>query len=176
MGLIKNTTLKIVLSLMIVSLLSCDTQNSLDCTQTSGTIIVEDVTLPDFTKVVVYQRTRLIIKQGAVQQVRVETGRNLMNEIKLTVVDGRLLIKNENGCNLLRDYGITTVYITAPNLTEVRTSTGLDIQSDGILSYQNLTLLSEDTAVEDAYNTDGDFRLDLNVENLKITSTNLSNF
>ena len=72
---------------------------------------------------------------------------------------------------------MTQIEITSPNLTEIRTSTGEDITSDGILNYPNLTLLSEDETVEDDfYNTDGDMRLQLNVQNLTIVSNNLSYF
>jgi hypothetical protein len=172
-----KTFLKIML-LVVFSccVTTCDIENSLDCTQTAGELTEKIVDLAPFTKVVVYQRTRLVIKQGPVQQVRIATGANLMNEVLTSVVDGQLIIKNENGCNLIRDYGVTTVYITSPNLTEIRTSTGEDIRSDGTLTYNDLTLLSEDTAQEDEFNTDGDFRLSLNVQNLTIVSNNLSNF
>lgn len=165
-----------MLLFMCLFIISCDTENSLNCTQTAGELTEKIVDLAPFTRVFVYQRTRLVIKQGPVQQVRIATGANLMNEVLTSVVDGQLIIKNENGCNLIRDYGVTTVYITSPNLTEIRTSTGEDIRSDGVLTYNDLTLLSEDTALEDEFNTDGDFRLSLNVQNLTVVSSNLSNF
>lgn len=172
-----NRLVKIaVLVVLVFNVLGCDTQNSLDCTQLAGKIISEQVDLAPFNKIVVYQRTRLVIKQGPIQQVTLTTGENLLNEITFKVVDDQLIIKNENGCNLLRDYGITTVYITVPNLTEIRTSTGEDIISDGVLSFPSLTLLSEDSALEDEFNTDGDFRMQLDVEQLVIVSSNLSNF
>ncbi len=163
----------VVLALLVAA---CDSDNAPNCLQTAGPLTVQLVDVEPFTKVTVFQRTRLVVKQGPVQQVRVETGKNLLNDLKIEVIDNRLVIKNENACNLVRDYGLTTIYITTPDLTEIRTSTGEDIRSDGVLAFNNLTLLSEDTAQEDAFNTEGDFRLELNVQNLTIVGNNLSNF
>ncbi len=55
----------------------------------------------------------------------------LMNDIKISVEGGRLILKNENGCNLTRDYGITKIYVSSPNLIEIRN--GLIVQRLGIL-------------------------------------------
>jgi hypothetical protein len=99
-----------------------------------------------------------------------------MNDIELNVKDGRLEIHNNNGCNLVRDYGLTKVYVTSPNITEIRSSTGLPVESIGVLQYPSLSLASEDQQNEDQYHIDGDFILDLEVENLSIVANGLSNF
>jgi len=166
--------LTITLSLITTS---CDREEGLNCTQTAGDIQSFEVDVEAFDKVVVFQRMGATFKQGPIQKVVVKTGKNLFNDIELKVVDGQLQVINNNGCNIVRDYGITQIEITSPNLTEIRTSTGEDLKSDGVLNYPNLTLLSEDLSVEeDFYNTDGDFRLQLNTQNLKIVSNNLSYF
>jgi len=159
-----------------VATTSCDSENGLNCTQTAGDIQSFEVDVDPFDKVVIFERMGATFKQGPIQKVVVTTGENLFNDIDLKVIDGRLEIVNNNGCNVIRDYGVTQIEITSPNLTEIRTSTGEDLKSDGVLNYPNLTLLSEDTALEDEFNTDGDFRLQLNVQNLKIVSNNLSYF
>lgn len=168
-----NTSLAIIL--LIVSA-NCDSENGLNCTQTAGTIQSFEVDVDPFDKVTIFQRMGATFKQGPVHKVVVTTGENLFNDITVKVVDGRLEVVNNNGCNIFRDYGITQIEITSPNLTEIRTSTGADLESDGLLNYPNLILLSEDTAMEDEFNTDGDFRLEINTQNLNIISNNLSYF
>jgi hypothetical protein len=166
-----------LLLILVGSTVACDSEEGLNCTQTTGDIQSYEVELEAFDKVIIFERMSATIKQGPVQKVVVTTGENLFNDIELKVTDGRLEAFNNNGCNVIRDYGVTQIEITSPNLTEIRTSTGEDIVSDGILSYPNLTLLSEDDSVEeDFYNTDGDLRLQLNTQNLTIVSNNLSYF
>ncbi|WP_105983092.1 head GIN domain-containing protein [Nonlabens agnitus] len=166
-----------LLAVLIVTTLSCDSEEGLNCTQTAGDIQSFEVEVEPFDKVVIFERMGATFKQGPVQRVVVTTGENLFNDIDVKVIDGQLQIVNNNGCNVIRDYGITQIEITSPNLTEIRTSTGEDIKSEGVLNYPNLTLLSEDASVEeDFYNTDGDMRLELDTQNLTIVSNNLSYF
>jgi hypothetical protein len=154
----------------------CDSENGWDCTQKAGTIVQTEFTVQPFSKILVWERIKLFVKQGDEQKVVVETGENLMTDIEVSVTDGKLEIHNNNSCNLVRDYGLTKVYITSPNITEIRSSTGLPVESIGVIQYPSLTLLSEDRQNEDQYHTDGDFRLDLEVENLNIVANGLSNF
>ena len=109
-----------------------------------------------------------------IQKVIVETGDNLLNDIEVRVVDNELILKNNNGCNLIRDHELTTVNVTVPDLKELRSSTGFDIRSNGILNFDNLTLFSED--FQSDFNSSGDFYLDIDVQDLRIVSNNLSNF
>ena len=105
----------------------------------------------------------------------VETGENLLNDITVEVIANQLVLTDNNNCNYVRDFGITKVYVTTPNLTEIRCSTQFEIKSDGILDFDNLDLVSEDFSLPDSFPI-GDFRLQLDVENLKIVSNNLSFF
>ena len=164
-------------SLVILCFLffGCNVDNAPDCIQSSGEIIQQEIFVEPFDKITVFERTQLIVSQGPFSVV-LETGENLANEVDIFVSDGRLIIENNNSCNLVRDYGITKVFVTVPNLVEIRNSSGLTVTSDTTLNYQNLTLLSEDLEEEDAFHTNGDFQLNLNVENLTITQNGLSNF
>ncbi len=167
---------KIILFISIVFVFGCDSENGLNCFQAAGNIVQNEVTVAPFSKILVWERTQLFIEEGPVQKVVIETGSNLMNDIDLQVVEGRLNIYNNNGCNLVRDYGLTKVYVTSPNITEIRNSSGLAVESIGTLRYSNLILLSEDQENEDEYHTDGDFNLDLDVNNLSIIANGLSKF
>ncbi|WP_179020167.1 head GIN domain-containing protein [Winogradskyella forsetii] len=166
---------KLVLVLVLSLVFSCDSEDALDCFQASGAIIQRTYDLDNFDKITVFERTQLIISEGEFS-VLLETGENLLNDIDIKVSEGRLTIENSNACNISREYGITKVYVSAPNVTEIRNSSGLKIIGGNTLTYPNLTLLSEDLEEEDGLHTDGDFELNLQVENLTITQNNLSNF
>ncbi len=155
-------------------MLSCNGDNVPDCFQNSGDIIQQEFEVPTFSTITVFERIELIITDEPIHKVIVESGEYLMNDIKVNVVDGRLILKNENGCNLTRDYGITKMYVSAPNITEIRNSSGLAVSSNGILNYPDLMLISEDFNEEDAFHTDGDFRLQVNCTKLDVITNNLS--
>ena len=146
------------LSFSFIFLFSCNSEKSLNCFQAEGERIAQEFPVEDFTAIVVEERLQLIVKQGAEQKVVVATGENLINDIEVSVTDGVLTILNENGCNLVRDYNISTVYVTSPNLTEIRNASGYEVQSDGVLAYDSLTLTSEDMEEEDVlfHMTDGE--------------------
>jgi len=155
-------------------LLSCNGDNVPDCFQNSGAIVQQEFELETFDKITVYERIELIIKDEPTQNVVVETGKYLLNDIEIKVENGTLILKNNNSCNLTRDYGITKVYVSSPNLTEIRNSSGLTVSSDGVLNYSNLTLVSEDFNATYVTHTDGDFNLEVNCDRIDIVFNNLS--
>lgn len=167
---------KIAYLLIVLLMVSCNSDSGWDCMQTAGDIIQTEVGVPEFTKVLVAQRAKLIVQQGEEQKVVVETGENLLSDVEVSVVDGVLKIYNHNSCNLVRDYGLTKIFVTSPNLTEIRSSTGYLTESIGVLRYPKLSLLSEDFGMEDEYHTNGDFKINLEVENLTVSANGLSKF
>ena len=161
----------------IVTLLlfTCNSEDANDCFQTSGNIIQETVEISSFEKILVNRDIELIIKESQEFKVTIETGENLINDVKVAVIDGQLVLTDTNSCNYVRDYGITKIYVEAPNLTEIRTSSQYEISSDGILNYKTLTLFSEDFSGESEF-TVGDFRLTVASETISIASNNISFF
>ncbi|MEX0997512.1 MAG: head GIN domain-containing protein [Flavobacteriaceae bacterium] len=155
---------------------ACDSDSAWDCVKAAGTITQEEITIENFDKIDVRHRVQLIIKQGENQKVILETGENLRGKITFKVKGGELLIENENSCNLVRDYGVTKVFVTSPNITQIRNGSGLSVLSQGVLGFPSLALLSEDTAVEGDIHTVGEFELQLDVENLTIVANGKSIF
>lgn len=162
--------------LLLLVHLGCSSDSAFDCFQNAGETVRDEVVVPDFSKITVFENVRLIVKEGPVQKVEVETGAFLRNEVSATVDDGRLLLRDSNGCNFVRDYGLTTVYVTSPELTEIRSSTGLPIGSDGVLGYDEMTLISESFLNTESETTDGEFDLDLNVGKLSIIVNGITYF
>ncbi len=166
----------IAILLLFICCFSCDSEDAPDCIQTTGNRIEQEVEVPFFDKLIVNSRIGMVISQGREQRVVVSTGENLLEEIEFNVENGVLEIQDQNTCNLLRDYAATTIYITVQDLKEIRSSTGIDMRSKGVLEFSSLRLLSTDGPEEDFYNSNGDFRLELDVDCLYIETTNLSNF
>ncbi len=159
---------------MSILIFACNSEQAGDCFQTTGGIIQHEISLNIFDKILVNRDIELIVKEGAKQQVIIETGKNLLNDVDAVVTDGRLILTDNNICNYVRDYGITKVYVTSPNITEIRSSTQYNISSDGVLTYPNLTILSEDFSVPDSF-TIGNFYLQLNNDAFTIVFNNISN-
>lgn len=154
---------------------ACNSEDANDCFQTSGSIIQQEVDVVGFERVLVNRDIELIITEAPEYKVTIETGENLLNDVEVEVIGNRLVLTDNNNCNYVRDYGITKIYVEAPNLTEIRTSSQYEVSSNGILTYPSLRLLSEDfNEVVDF--TVGDFRLSINSESLDITSNNISSF
>jgi len=168
-------TLSAILVLLLI-FISCDSENASDCFQSTGDMIREEVMVEEFTAITVFENITLVVKQGDTQKVEIETGENLRNEVAAIVENGRLLLTDTNDCNYVRDYATTTIYVTTPNLTSIRSSTGFPIQSDGVLAFSSLSLLSESFTNPEAETTDGEFDLDLAVETLSLTVNGIAYF
>tara|TARA_R110002051_G_scaffold309500_1_gene382165 strand:+ start:21337 stop:22095 length:759 start_codon:yes stop_codon:yes gene_type:complete len=165
-----------ILVLLLITLLGCNSENAPDCFQNAGEIIQEEIDLESFSKITVFEGIKIVLKQGNEQKITLETGEFLRNDITIDVVGERLILRNENSCNLVRDFGLTTVYITAPNISEIRSSTGFPIKSDGVLNYPSLSLLAESFGEPEAETTDGEFDIEINNTNLRIVSNGIAYF
>ena len=161
---------------LLFALLGCNTENAPDCFKNAGELIREEITVTDFTRIIVYENVGLVLKHGTETKVEVETGKFLRDEVTAVVEDGRLILRNENSCNFTREYAITKFYVTAPNISEIRSSTGMDITSDGVLNYSSLSLISESFLEPEADFTSGLFNLEIENNRVNIVSNGLAFF
>lgn len=160
--------------MLLFLITACDSEDANNCFQKTGAIIQQEVVVSNFEKILVNRDVELIVKEGTEQRVVIETGENLINDVTVLVTDNRLILTDNNGCNYVRGYGITKVYVTAPNITEIRSSTQYDVSSDGVLTYSSLTVLSEDFNVPGTF-TVGNFKLEIDNNNFSLVFNNLSN-
>ncbi len=163
---------KFLLILIIGIFVGCNSEDAGDCLQTAGKMTQVEVNVDAFTKITVHRRVALEIKEGPVQKVVVETGHHLQPEIELQVVDNELIIRNHNECNFFRDYGMTKVYVTSPNLTKIRNASELDVTSNGTLSYPDLFLIS--LGDRNIFLAVGDWHMNIQNSKLKIRSNGIS--
>ncbi|WP_190811247.1 head GIN domain-containing protein [Flagellimonas sp. S3867] len=165
-----------IITYLALLLIACNGENTPDCFQNAGDLVRITVEVPSFTTITVFENINLVIRQGTEQQVEIETGEFLQNDVTASVEDNRLILRNENGCNFIRDYGLTTIYVTSPNITQIRSSTGLLVSSDGILNYPNLSLISESFNNPESETTDGSFDLNVNAQNIGIVVNGIAFF
>jgi hypothetical protein len=159
-----------------VFFLGCRGENVLDCFQSSGDLVRDVVEVPDFTSITVFENVTLVLRQGPEQQVEIETGEFLRPEVSAKVEGETLILRDTNDCNFFREYGTTTVYVTAPNIEAIRSSTGFPIRSDGVLGYTSLSLISESFNNPESETTDGSFELDVATQNLSIVANGIAYF
>ncbi len=162
-----------IIAMILVS--ACDTENAPDCFQRTGNIVRIEVDVPDFTRILVNPNVELVIKDDDEISVVIETGDNLLDEVSAVVKEDRLELNDTNDCAFFRDFNQTKIFVSAPNITEIRSATQFDISSDGILNYPSLNLFSEDF-FENTGNTTGTFHLEVNSGTLKVLGNNIGSF
>jgi len=163
---------KILYTFILIGSIGCNSEKAGNCWQTTGKIIQKEFTVNNFTKIVVHDKIELIVTEGAIQKVVVETGKNLMPDINVSVVDNRLVLINNNTCNFFRDYGVTKVYVTSPNLTEIRNASEQSITSANTLTYPSLYLMS--VGDKRKFLAIGDINLTIQNDKVKIWSNGVA--
>lgn len=157
-------------------LCSCDSEDASDCFQTTGELTSKTIGIDTFDRILVNRNIELTIIQGSELKAFIETGENLMNDVEVHVIDGELQLTDNNTCNLFRNYDPTKITITTPtSFYQIRSSTQFEVKSEGVLTLDELQLFSEDFNAEESFNV-GDFRLQLDVEELIVVSNNISVF
>lgn len=167
--------MKYLVYIVIFFLFACNSEDAGDCLQTAGTTIQREFEVTSFEKILVNRNVQLILKEGVDYSVLVETGGNLINDVSVEVVDNQLRLTDDNTCNYVREYAATKVYVTAPNITEIRSSTQFEVQSDGLLNYPSINLLCEDSNETGTF-TVGDFRMQFNSNQVRVVANNISFF
>ncbi|WP_339633208.1 head GIN domain-containing protein [Bizionia echini] len=166
---------KLTYFVVLFALFSCSSEDANDCFQNAGTTIQQTVFVSDFERILVNRDVELILTEAPDFSVIIETGENLLNDVQAVVIGNELQLTDNNTCNMVRDYGTTKIYVSAPNIKEIRNSSQFDVSSNGVLNYPELKLISENFNQTDAF-TIGDFRMTVNTTNLIVTSNNLSSF
>lgn len=166
--------MKKILFILLIIFISCDSENANDCFQTAGNIVQQEVDVPSFEKIVVHKKIALFITEGPTQKVVIESGENLLNDITAEVIDNELILTNFNSCNFFRDYGITKVYVTSPNINTIRNASEYNVTSIGTLTYPSLYLRS--SGEKSNFLAVGDWHLTINNNRVTIWSNGIATF
>jgi hypothetical protein len=162
--------------LLLVFCFSCSVDKLDTCFQAAGNRIEYSPNISGFSKIRIEGEVSLTIRQGAEYDIRIETGENLLDEISVYKEGDLLIIRDANYCNFTRDYGITHATVTTPSLSEIRNSASYDVMSDGVLNFDTLRLISNTTGMIEEVNKSGDFRLNINTNQLEVSANGQSVF
>lgn len=165
---------KVLLNSIILLVLACAEDKAPDCIQTSGHRTSVEYSLEPFSKILVNENIELVIKEGVDFHISIEAGAHLISDISYAISDDVLSLTDHNLCNWIRSYRPTKITVTTPNLTEIRSNSQYTIKSLGVLTFQDLNLISENFR-EDQLSL-GDFDLIIQAESLNVISNNLSQF
>ncbi len=160
--------------LVMFFLFSCDTENGSDCFKTSGSVITNEVSLEDFSKVIFHEGIELEIKQGTENSIQISYGNNLIDNITTDIIGDKLSITNAASCNLTRGFEPAKVILTAIDITEIRNASQFLVFSNEVLRFDSLTLISENHLID--YVNVGNFDLHIENQNINIITNNVSNF
>lgn len=166
----------IILMLVFMLFVSCNGDNVPDCFQNEGDLVRESVTVAAFDRIIVFENIEMVVSSGPEHRVEIETGEFLRNEVSAEVVDGELILRDENNCNLFRDYNTTTIYVTSPDISEIRSSTGFPVRSEGPLTFSDITLISETFINPENETTDGSFDLELQSQSVRVVVNGIAYF
>ncbi|MCR5889593.1 DUF2807 domain-containing protein [Hymenobacter sp. J193] len=87
-------------------LTACRADHELDCLKSSGPIRTTHRALPAFHTLTVYDNVDVTLVQDTAFYAEVRTGRNLQEDLELTVQDSALVIRNTSRCNWVRRYDV----------------------------------------------------------------------
>ncbi len=169
----KNLSTIFLVGMLFVA---CNSENGNDCFQAAGTIVETNFTVAAFSEIRVEGEVTLTVVQGDAQEVIVETGENLLSDIQVSVVGDILIIRDDNTCNFVRDYGVTKATVTTPILTKIQNSSSYDVTGIGQLSFPELTLQSNTSGGLADPLKGGDFYVDVACDVLTINANGQSVF
>jgi len=167
---------KLIIIASLFLFFGCSINTLEDCFTSAGDSVELYYDISGFTKLRIEKGVSAVIKQAANFEIRVETKENIVENIQVYKQNDILVVREDLECNLVRDYGLTRVYITVPNLTEIKNSSSYNIESDGTLVFKNLNLISNSSGNVEDIQKSGDFRLDIETENLMVSANGQSVF
>lgn len=148
---------------------------STDCLGSAGETISEEVTIAPFSSIEVHEDIELIVARGDVHKVVVSAGKNIIDNVGVDVVEGRLFLTTDEPCGWQSGNKVTSIYVTTPELTEIRSYTQFAVRSQGVLDFERLTLKSVVLQEPEGVAT-GEFFLHIDVDRLSIEANEFANF
>lgn len=167
---------KYLLFLVLLSIFnSCEKPS--DCVESTGAIILKEIPVQPFKKIKVYKDIAVEITQGTEYKVQIQAGENFIDNVQVQQNGDQLIFKDEASCNWVRAYGTIKILVTTPTLEEIYSKTDRNINSNGVLMFPDLNILSLDKDADGQTGAGtGDFYLELNNNSLTIGNNNVSRF
>lgn len=153
------------LVLVLVVLSACKKPEDRKCFKTTGEEITKEIIVPSFSKLFLGPHLKFILVQDTIEKVMLTGGYKLLNLIETSVVDGELVVKNNNKCNFFRTYKKDIlVEIHLISITNVQFEGTKELKCKNTLNLNYVTFAIRDGA--------GEVNLDLNANSLNMVVTN----
>jgi len=154
--------------ILFFGLFACDNEDAPNCLKKAGEPMSIEINVELFTQLEVNDQFNVIIEEGEEQAIFLDYFENLIDDIAFEVKENRLVVSDNGSCVWVRDYNFPTLRITSPLITNIRQNGGGVISSQGVLHYNELSLVSEERS--------GDFDLTIDNESLRIVNNDLTNY
>lgn len=168
--------MRALLYIAFLLLVACDQPDAWDCIQTQGALESKEYMVGTFDGIRIEDDIDLFVRQDNQTNIRVEAGANMLPDIDVFVEGSTLVIRNNNNCNLVRNYSKPRAYVTFEALVLLRNSSIGSIRSQGLLQLERLHLVSNSTGGLDDPRKSGDFYLDVQLESLVVEANGSSAF
>jgi len=94
----------LILCLCAMMFYGCEKDDFCNCLEGKGSDITETRSLADFNILEMDNNVDIVLSPDSVNYALLTCGKNLADGITTEVIDGRLVVKNLNRCNWLRDF------------------------------------------------------------------------
>lgn len=125
---------------LMLFVISCNSDNGLDCFKKQGRQVEKQISTAVFQKIKISLGIELLVSQADQYAIRVEYGENFIDNIEFEVVDGELRINNNSNCEMLRNYHPAKVYVQTPELEKIHSGSQYPVKSSNVLKFPELML------------------------------------
>jgi len=132
----KTTKTLLNITLLLVFLLSNTFTAFSQQRKGNGNIVKEEREMNSFNAIEVGGAFDVYLTQGEPQSVNIETDENLLDNIKITVNNSRLVIKSNN----IKSYTKLNVYITVPEISFINASGASSIEGENTITAGTLRI------------------------------------
>jgi hypothetical protein len=141
-----NKLITVCLLFFIVA--ACTKADNRRCFKSAGAPAEKEIMLEEgFNKLYLKEKVRYVLVQDTVHKIVLKGGKNLLNFIEYSIVDGKLQISNENTCAFLRSFKeIVTAEIHFVDLINIHFEGTEPLTNEGTLQLNWLTFLIRDGA------------------------------
>lgn len=137
----------LIFTVLFTFVSACSKAEDRECLKSVGEDAVLEIIPPSFNKVLLREHLKYVLVQDTVEKIVLRGGKNLLNFVKVDMIDDVLEISNVNKCNFLRSYKKKVeVEIHFIDLINIHFEGTEALTNKGTLQFNWLTFLIRDGA------------------------------
>lgn len=166
---------KIYLLLCVMAFVSCGIEEAKDCLHSSKLTEVYEEYITEIDTLIVRRDIQVSIEQSTENKIKVITNDRTYEKLKRNISGRTLELSLDDVCPFGNSKPLVKIVLSVTSIAQIRNSSQYTISSIGQLSFPFMRLISESFNDNDALNS-GDFKMDLDVADLGIVSSGISDF